>query len=82
MTQNVPGFRWDGRRDEAAELVAGGWLTDRAIAAKLGIHVATLERWKQRPEFRVRVEGIVAAYRDELARACHERLAAEMRRER
>jgi hypothetical protein len=68
MTPNDTVFRWDARREEAADLVAGDWLTDRAIAAKLGIHVATLERWKQRREFKARVDEHVSAYRERLMR--------------
>ncbi len=54
-----------------ADLVAGDWITDREIAAKVGVHVATLERWKRRPEFRARVEAIVEVHRAELWRRAH-----------
>jgi uncharacterized protein YjcR len=71
MAPNDTVFRWDARREEAADLVAGDWITDREIAAKVGIHVVTLERWKQRPEFRARVEAIVEARCAELWRRAH-----------
>lgn len=50
------------RHEKAAQMVADDDLTDDKIAAELGIHKATLERWKATPEFEARVEQITDAY--------------------
>lgn len=52
-------FRWLGKREKAALLVAQDEISDQAIANSLGINEATLERWKARPEFQARVASIV-----------------------
>jgi hypothetical protein len=58
-------FAWGHKHTRAARLVADDRLTDRAIAQRCAIGVATLERWKQTAEFAERV----AAYRAEIAAA-------------
>ena len=44
------------KQEDAARLVAEDEQTDQAIADSLGIHRDTLEKWKRRPEFAVRVQ--------------------------
>jgi hypothetical protein len=81
MAQNVTGTSAARRRAKrqaaAAELVAGDYLTDRRIAARVGVHVATLARWKRRPEFRTRVDALVAEHRDRLWAEAHGRRSGE-----
>jgi hypothetical protein len=57
-------FRWTGRTAQAAALVAEDRLPDKAIAAECGVTERQLERWKEHPEFRARVAGHVAAFRE------------------
>jgi len=52
------------------ELVAAGELTIAEIAKRVGVSEKTIDRWKRRPEFQARVDGITANFR--------ERLMAEM----
>ncbi len=65
MQRNATKLRMSKEREKAALLVAEDKLTDEQIASKLGIHKVTLERWKQRPEFRTRVQE----HKDKWARA-------------
>ena len=59
----MPAYGWNEQRIQAAALVAAGRLTDLAIAAEVGISTRQLRRWKRIPEFRVKVEQQLAAYR-------------------
>jgi hypothetical protein len=59
----MTGF-WTRRTEQAALLVAEDQLTDDAIAARLRINKVTLERWKQRTDFRARTQEHVAAFRE------------------
>ena len=59
-------FRWTGKRERAALLVAQDELSDQAIADSLGIAEVTLERWKRAPEFRARAAEHVEAWRQAL----------------
>jgi hypothetical protein len=59
----MTGF-WTHRTEQAALLVAEDQLTDDAIAARLRINKVTLERWKQRTDFRARTQEHVAAFRE------------------
>jgi hypothetical protein len=52
-------WRWTGKSTKAAQLVAEDRIDDRRIAKKVGIGTATLERWKQNPEFIAKVNEIV-----------------------
>jgi len=61
---------WNPSKEAAAELVAAGELTIAEIAKRVGVSEKTIDRWKKRPEFQARVEGITANFR--------ERLMAEM----
>ncbi len=54
-------FRWTGRREEAALLIAGDRLTNKEIAAKVGAVRQSIREWKQHPEFMARVRSHVAA---------------------
>lgn len=56
-------FQWTQSRLTAASLVAEDKLTDRDIAAKVNVHVATLERWKLEPAFKAKVKAIIDAFR-------------------
>jgi helix-turn-helix protein len=61
---------WNPSKEAAAELVAAGELTIAEIAKRVGVSEKTIDRWKKRPEFQARVNGITANFR--------ERLMAEM----
>lgn len=56
-------FRWTGRRERAALLVAQDELSDQAIADSLGIAERTLERWKRNPVFAERVQALIEQIR-------------------
>jgi len=56
-------FLWTHPREEAAFLVAEDRLTDQAIADKVGVCERTLDKWKARPEFRLRVDEHVAEFK-------------------
>jgi hypothetical protein len=51
-------FRWDLRREQAAQLLAEGELFDLEIAAQVGVSGRQLRRWKEAPEFAARVKGL------------------------
>ena len=57
------GFRWSGRREQAALLVAEDRLTNAEIAAKVGVSRQALDKWKADPEFRERVRANVEQLR-------------------
>lgn len=48
-------FRWTAAKARAAVLLAEDERTDVEIAAEAGVHVATLWRWRQHPDFAARV---------------------------
>jgi len=62
MSERV--FRWTGKREQAALLVAQDGKSDEQIATTLGITDRTLDRWKLAPEFRARVASLVADMRE------------------
>lgn len=66
MSGNVSGFRWSGKTEMAAMLVAQDTLTDKQIAAECGVVERTLERWKLDPEFRARVQEHRDAFREQI----------------
>lgn len=72
---------WGQPQQRAAMLVAVDQLSDRQIAAEVGISKATLERWKQHSEFQARVaehrSEILKAVRMEGIAVVEERLAAQ-----
>jgi hypothetical protein len=49
-------FDWSDAASKAVELVARDDLTDKRIAADLGVGTTTLYRWKRHPEFMARVD--------------------------
>jgi hypothetical protein len=53
-------FTWNTARELGAALVADDSLTDVEIAKQAGVHKATLERWKNAPEFQARVRNVRA----------------------
>lgn len=59
---NASGFQLTPERKQAAQLVAEDCLGDRQIATTVGVHMATLERWKLRPEF----QAAVATHRQKM----------------
>ena len=59
-------IRWTRRLEESARLVADDNRSDDEIAAEVGISRTQLNRWKQNPEFRRRVEEHVALWREEI----------------
>lgn len=54
-------FKWTTAREAAAGLVADDKLSDTAIAAQVGIGRRTLHDWKQRDEFKARVDELIEA---------------------
>lgn len=64
MSQNVTGFRWTKRREQAAYLVADDTLSDEEIARQCRVSQRTVARWKAVPEFQRRVEEHRAAWRE------------------
>jgi hypothetical protein len=51
MSQKVTTWTWNGKRLEAAQLLAEGELADEAIVAKCGVSRRQLLRWKAVPDF-------------------------------
>lgn len=70
-------FAWNPQRIKAAELLAEDELTDKAIAAAVGISDRQLRTWKHHPEF----DAEVARRASELERAM-QRYAIAKRRKR
>lgn len=62
MTEIRP-FRWDSRRERAAQEVAEDRITDEQIAMNAGVSRKTLAEWKKHPDFATRVEEHIDAYR-------------------
>lgn len=63
MALNVTDFRWTGKSEQAALLVADDSLSDQQIADKVGISKRQLERWKEDAFFADRVQDHVIAQR-------------------
>jgi hypothetical protein len=61
-------FRWTTKSEEAAALLAADRLTNDQIAEQLGLHRATLARWKQHPEFMARIDELVEAFKKTVRR--------------
>ena len=61
-TSELP-FLWTQQTEQAALLVAEGKLTEARIAAKVKVDRTTLWRWKKHPEFALRVQETVDAFR-------------------
>jgi len=59
----MPGYKWNDRRIQVVELVAGGWLTGLEIAAKVGIGDRQLRALEEHPGVPGRVEEYLAACR-------------------
>ncbi len=57
-------FKWNRARTDCAVLLAEGELTVREIAGRLGITDRVIRSWKERPEFRSRVEALAKEYGD------------------
>jgi hypothetical protein len=56
-------FKWDGKKEEAAVLIAQGELTTIQIGQRLGVSDRMVYKWKAEPEFAARVEETVGAIR-------------------
>lgn len=56
-------FLWTMQTEQAAALMAEGKVPDARIATRLKVDRSTLWRWKQHPEFRERVQSLIAAFR-------------------
>ena len=67
-------WTWTPARYRAAQELADDRLSDEQIAARAGVHRATLHRWKQHPEFAARVHELQEQYLKFLTDA----VAAEM----
>lgn len=52
-------WKWNPQRLRAANLAAEDRLTDEQIAVDLGVTRRTLANWRDRPEFRLRIERII-----------------------
>src|SRR5580692_9459354 len=59
MPTNPSPWQWTGQKEKAAAYVADDFLTDREIARKIKVGIATLEVWKRQPEFKARVAELV-----------------------
>lgn len=59
-------FKWTGRREQAALLVAQDDLTNEQIAETVGITRQALDKWKLHPDFRARVQEHRDAWRAEI----------------
>ncbi len=68
LTSTEPAFKWTAQRERAVQLVADDALTDKEIAAELGIGWQTLEAWKRRTEFAGRVADTVGTLRASVLR--------------
>jgi len=67
-------FQWTRPRKKAAVLLAEGKRTETAICATIGIHITTLCRWKQHPDFQAEIKANLAAFREaELGRGIADR---------
>jgi hypothetical protein len=60
LRRNAAPFSWNESKLQAAYLLAEDELTDEQIAAKVGVHRATLARWKEWPDFLAKVKEAVA----------------------
>lgn len=58
----VPRKRFTRQQQRAAALLADDELTDQQIAAALGVHRATLARWKRQPDFQALLWRLHDAY--------------------
>jgi len=58
-TQKVTGFKWDERRNLAAQKVAEGEQNVDEIAKACGVTRKALWEWRQHPDFAARVEQII-----------------------
>lgn len=56
-------FRWNRKREAAAELLAENILTVNEIAEKLGITSRAIYGWKKFPEFQLRIQQQVEEFR-------------------
>ncbi len=57
--QKLAKFKWDERRNLAAQLVAEGRKTNEEIAKECGVARQTFDLWNANPEFKARVAQIV-----------------------
>ena len=62
-------WKWTKARELAARLVAEDRLPDRGIAEQADVSQPTIYVWRAKPEFMVRVDELVAAYRKRSGRA-------------
>lgn len=71
MSLNVPAeteFRWSGKKEKAAALVAADELPDDVIASTVGVNRRQITRWRQHPVFASRVQGLIEKVRDAVER--------------
>jgi hypothetical protein len=64
---NETEWKWTARSESVALEVARDLLPDEAIARECRISKATLERWKQHPDFQARVIAHRALWREQIA---------------
>ena len=79
MQQNATPFTWTIARAKAVALLADGELTDREVAAQVGVNRPTLWRWRQHPDFAARVRQITERAAEELERYAIARKVRRMR---
>jgi hypothetical protein len=64
MTANAKAFTWTDQRLEAARLLGEGDLEGVQIAERVGVHLATLYRWRDVPAFMERVKSAAVEAED------------------
>lgn len=64
MHTDAHGFKWDGRKRRAVELLAANLLTHDEIAAEVNVNPSTLTRWKGHPEFEAAWHAAEDAHKD------------------
>ena len=67
MTQEPSEFRWNGKTEEAAQLVSDGNLTYSEIAERLEVGRTTIYRWMNHPGFAARIEELNEQFRKSTA---------------
>jgi transposase len=70
-----PAFRWTGKHEDAVALLWQGLAVEQ-VAARLGVHRATLWRWRSQPAFRECSAAYAATYRRAARQAAEREMLA------
>lgn len=62
-SEHMKEFEWSSNKETAALLLAEDSLSIPQIANQLHVNESTIDRWKQHPQFKARIEENVAAFR-------------------